>query len=137
MQTITELWQYLQTVPIVTWEHILDVVAASGLFSLILQILKLRLHIDSKHLLLGMLAVMSFLGSAAAYVLSTTTAPPLPAIANYWAYIMAAATILHRFAVSPMFKALQAWLERKVATPTPVPVMPAEQAPATPQGFAE
>lgn len=134
MHELTDLWHYLTSIPLDTWTQILDYIAASGLVALVLQVIKRKLGIDSKHIILALLSGMSLLASASDYLITNNPAPPLAGIGSVWAYVLALAVIIHRFAVSPAFKALQTWLENRSKPVVATPVVTPSQ---TPQGFAE
>lgn len=110
MEIITNTWHYLQSIPASTWSQIGAYLVASGVIASLLQVVKNRFHIDEKKLITGLLALFSALASTADYLVTNNPAAPLPEIGSLWAYLIAGAVILHRFAVSPAYKALETWL---------------------------
>lgn len=147
METLTNVWNYLQTIPLETWSQIGGYLAASGIIATVLQFTKKKFSIDGKKLITGLLATFSLFASVAEYLVTHNPGSPLPEIGSLWAYVMAGAVILHRFAVSPAYYRIEAALRNfadkvdtykaeKYAPPAPT-VVPPSQPSEQPQGFAE
>ncbi len=142
MDLIVHLWQYLASIPAETWIRLLEGITASGVVVLALQWLKKKFNIDGKRVLVALLTGMSGLASLAGFLVTygptSNIAVLVPELAQIWTFIMVSAVLIHRFAVSPLYKKLEAtlrdWADFK-ASRTPAEKPESER--PVPPSFAE
>lgn len=130
MELAMRIWLYLESVPVEFWQTVGTALVTSGVISLVLQFIKKKFQIDGKKLVATMLSTMTFLASVTQFLVTNNPGSPLPEIAQYWAYVMAGAVILHRFFVSPLYRRVEtalrnfqdkveAYKEEKYSAPLP------------------
>jgi hypothetical protein len=59
------------------------------------------IKLDGPKVMVALTGTLTAIASASQYLLSHATGSPLPIIASEWAKLLAVATVVHRFAVSP------------------------------------
>ena len=115
MELIKAAIEYVVNQPLETWLTIAGYLGGSTVIAVILQFLKKRFNIDSKKVVMGLLSSFTALASVADYLVTNNVGAPLPELAHTWAYLMALAVVIHRFAVSPLYARLSAAVQRFLA----------------------
>lgn len=101
-----QIINYILNQPSSTWTTIGAYLGGSAAIASVLQILKHKLNIAEAETLLTFLAgFMSFIVAFANYILQSTAQNPL-ALGRNTLYLTAAAMLVHRFAVSPIYTEL-------------------------------
>lgn len=92
------------------WPAILAFVGGSAGLSAFLQVVKKHLNLDeAKKIVIALLAVFSYVASAAQYLINNSATSPLPTILGNGSKLLALAVVLHRFAVSPAYTKLASY----------------------------
>lgn len=106
MDKIIDFLMYLQDLPTEFWTTVLGVLITSGVISIFLQFAKKHFKLDGKKTVASLLSLMTLAASVTDFLVTNNPGSPLPEITQYWAYVMAAAVVLHRFFVSPLYRRL-------------------------------
>jgi hypothetical protein len=123
MEIFNEVVNYFNSVPASTWHALGAFLGGSTAIAALLQIIKHKFNItEAKKLLAFLLGFISFLASFADFLLQQNATHPLPTIGKLTIELIGAATLIHRFAVSPAYYKLaaklanlQAWLDKVAA----------------------
>lgn len=98
------------------WETILGYLLAGGGVSTVLQFIKRLRNWDNAAWIQSVLFLFSGLAALADYVLNDyATSPLTTTFGNIAPKILVAALVMHRIAVSPLFKLGETWLESALA----------------------
>lgn len=111
---------------------LLTILGSGGAVAVVLQILKhYKIGLkESKVAVVVLLTGLSFLATLADYVLQFSNMNPKLVVGQYWGDIIAAAVVIHRFSVSPMYYKLDAWRQAQKETKAAANAYRALNAPA-------
>lgn len=133
---------YLTNLPPSTWTSVLSFLGGSAVIATILQFIKKKFNMDEmKKLVVALAGIFSYIAASASYLLTHAATSPLPTIAGNGTKLLALATLIHRFAVSPAGTKLasvnantvQPWLQAVAKTKAEIKAAKgAETAPTTP-----
>lgn len=114
METVDKILMYAQTIPTSVWQTastIAVVLGAAILIAIATQLHKRLRKIDSKKAIMGLSLFYSWVGTAATYLLISMPVAPYPGLVELWAVLIGAATVVHRFMISPAGKRIEVWLQ--------------------------
>lgn len=111
---------------------LLTVLGSGGVVAVVLQTLKhYKVNLkESKIAVVALLTGLSFLATLADAVLQFSGQNPKLVVGQYWGDIIAAAVVIHRFSVSPLYYKLDAWRQAQKQDKAAAAAYRAEHAPA-------